>query len=375
MRLVEPTRGSVGAGPNLVVLGYPYLPSATTGRGIDRYLYYLLQGLSARGLPFRPVENGQFSTHLRQLVLGEPDIFTRVGRERGGLWHAVSPVGGRVAGLLGRAPLVTTVHDVVPFRLLDLHPARYRFLRFCIRVSCARSDRIICPFEFTRRYLVERLGVPSGKTAIVPLGVDPTSLEARPSSEPLFGPDPSDRMLFLGSWNPIERGGDVAVRAWAEVVRSRPGAQLLIAGTGPGILRLRQLAVELGVSELIRFVGFIPEGRLGDAFRSVTALLYPSRIGFSLSVMQAMHSGVPVVVADSLDMGEFVGTYGLVCPEGDPAATAASIVRLLEDSSLRRDLATRGRERIAQFPLDAMVDGTVAVYQQLGLEGPRTLRA
>jgi glycosyltransferase involved in cell wall biosynthesis len=352
---------------SLVVLGYPYLPSATTGRGIDRYLYYLTDGLERRRVAFRSVENGQFATHLRQLVWGEPDITARIGRVRGGLWHAASPVGGRIAGLLGRAPLVTTIHDVVPFRLLRLHPARYRFLRFCIRVSCARSTRLISPFEFTRRYLVDRLGVPERKTCVVPLGVDPSTLQAGATSEPLFGANPQRRVLFLGSWNPIERGGDLAVRAWTQVHRTLPDAQLFVSGTGAGIERLRALASELGISERVRFIGFIPEGRLGDAFRSVSAFLYPSRIGFSLSVMQAMHAGVPVVVSSSLDMGEFVGAGGLVCPEENPDALAAEVVRLLEDRPLQVELAQRGTERIRQFPLDAMVDGTLAVYHQLGL--------
>jgi 1,4-alpha-glucan branching enzyme len=356
-----------GAPRGLVVLGYPYLPSVTTGRGIDRYLAYLVGGLRARAVPFREVENGRFRSHLRQLALGEPDIVRRVGRVRGGIWHAASPVGGRVAGILGRDPLVTTVHDVVPFRLLHLHPARYRFLRFCIRMSCAKSVRIISPFEFTRRYLVEHVGVPAGKTRIVPLGVDPTSLAAAATSEPLFAGDPTRRVLFLGSWNPIERGGDIAVRAWAEVVRARPDAELLVSGTGPGIDRLRALAGSLGIAERVKFVGFVPEGRLGDAFRSVAVFLYPSRIGFSLSVMQAMHAGVPVVVASSLDMGEFVADFGAVCPEENPAEVAAALVHLLSDPGARRDLAARGQERIRQFPLDAMVDGTLEVYREIGL--------
>jgi glycosyltransferase involved in cell wall biosynthesis len=368
-QLSPPAMGAPGpaTGPNrLVLLGYPYTPAADTGRGIDHYLYYLAAGYRRRGVEFDVVENGRFADHINQLVWGEPQIYARVGRHRRGFWHAVSPVGGRVAAMLGRHPLVTTVHDVMPFYLRQRHPARYRFLRFCIEVACRGSDRVIVTFPSVRQFLVERLGIPESRISLVPVGVDPGILGVTRDDRPPPSVRPSETVLFLGSWNPIDRGGDLALRAMKELLRARPSARLLFSARGPQNDALRRLATELGIERSVSFVGFIPEEQLGATLRSAAAFVAPSRLGYTISVMHAMYAGVPVIVTDVRDQGYFVGDAGIVCPPDDPAALGDALARVLGDERLRSELAERGWFRVLQFSSERMVEETLRAYAEAG---------
>jgi len=353
----------------LVVLGYPYSSTQTTGRGIDRHLFNLQRGLRRRGIPFDSVDAGHYPNHALQLLLGEPKIHLRVAREKGDLWYAISPVGGRVAAVLGRRPLVTTIHDVIPFYNVARHPARYRFLRACIRICCRLSDRVTVQNDFTRRFLVDRLDVPDEKISLVRHAPDFAELG---DSAPPDALDASEghRLLFLGSWNPIDRGGDLAIRAMSEIVQQVPDASLLFAAHGPEVGTLRDLSQTLGITQAVRFVGFVPEPSLGKVIRSASVLLYPSRLGISYSMMMAMYCGTPVVTADYLGTGELVGDAGAVCPPDDPAALAAAVVRILSDDRVRRELARKGRDRIRAFSADTMVDQTVAAFRETGWSQP-----
>lgn len=349
--------------PKVTVLGYPYVPRPDTGRGIDRYLYYLAQGYDARKVPYETVENGAFANNIQQLLVGEPSILAKLLRRRSPLWHAVSPVGGRALAITGRTPFVTTIHDVMPFYLWSANPMRYTFLRWCITVSARRSSRIIVTFQFTKDYLVDHLDIPEEHVRVVPIGVDPEELGPLGETDAPVTRVEED-LLFLGSWNPWARGGDLVIRAMPKVLLEHPKARLWFAGKSAETKTMQRLARKLGVEGTVKFCGFLSEKELGEKLRSVGALVYPSRIGFSLSVMQAMHVGTPVVVNDWLDMPEFVGNSGIVVHRDSVEELASGIVRLLGDPSLSRALGERGRQRVREFSVERMIEGTLSVYAE-----------
>jgi len=352
-----------------VLLGYPYTPAPHTGRGIDEYLFLLAQGLQRRGVPFRFVEAGRPASDLQQMALGEPRILSRVARTRGGFWHAVSPVGARVAVTLGRRPLVTTVHDVMPFYMLNRHPARYRFLRFCIELTCRRSDHLIVPFPSVQQFLIDRLGVPEERVSLVPYGVDPAEAGLANVSSAPPNPPHSETVLFFGSWNPIDRGADLMLRAMGVLLRERPQARLGLSCKGPQTETVRRISRELGVDHAVDFLGFVPGPKLGETLRSAAAVVFPSRLSFNLLEMLAMHAGVPIVATDVRDQSYFVGDAGIICPAEDAETLGAQLGRLLADERLRFELVERGRARIRQFSTERMIEGTLQAYVAAGWAG------
>lgn len=354
--------------PKLILLGYPYSPGPHTGRGTDHYLHYLAEGYRRRNVPFSVLENGRFADTFQQLMVGEPWIFARVARLRRGCWHAVSPVGGRVAVIMGRHPLVSTVHDVMPFYMLNRHPARYRFLRLCVEITCRGSDHIIVSFPSVRTFLIDNLRVPEEKISLVPYGFDRSYLYPSPAADSMAPPDRTETVLFFGSWNPIDRGGDLTLRAMARVLRGRPHARLLLASIGPETEKLRRLARELGIEQSVSFIGFVPAEKLGEVFRSAVVAVFPSRLGFGIHEMHAMYAGVPLVVTEVRDQSYFVGDAGIICPPDDPEALGTQLERLLGDGQLQAELIRRGQRQVREFSSERMVEETLQVYARLGWE-------
>jgi glycosyltransferase involved in cell wall biosynthesis len=141
---------------------------------------------------------------------------------------------------------------------------------------------------------------------------------------------------------------------------------------GDGVLRPRILAraAELGVVERVEIVPWT--GDVPAELRRLDALALPSRTTrtwkeqFGRVLPEAMSCGVPVIGSSSGEIPNVIGDAGLVFPEGDVQALAATIRRLLDDPALRADLRRRGRARVlGRFTQAALAREYAAVYRTM----------
>jgi glycosyltransferase involved in cell wall biosynthesis len=122
---------------------------------------------------------------------------------------------------------------------------------------------------------------------------------------------------------------------------------LLVGGSGPEELRLRHLVDSLGLSEYVRFLGFVPEPEVGRYFSLADVFVFPSVLEtFGIVLAQAMAAGVPVVAAKSSAIPEVVrhGVTGLLSAPLDVEAMTQSIALLLRDEQLRTSLGKQARQ-------------------------------
>ncbi len=97
-------------------------------------------------------------------------------------------------------------------------------------------------------------------------------------------------------------------------------------------------------------------------------VLYSAWEGFGLAVVEAMASGLPVIVSDVPGVNEIIRSEddgGLVVPTENPKALADAIRRLIANPSLRNELGQRARERAKDFQLDAMIERYVSLYKKI----------
>jgi glycosyltransferase involved in cell wall biosynthesis len=201
-------------------------------------------------------------------------------------------------------------------------------------------------------------GLPSGSVTSVPNGVPDPGCRAVP---------PPDGPLVLGALARLEeeKGIDILIRALVDV----PGASLLLAGDGSRRDELSRLAEELGVARRVRFLGWV-ESPCALLTR-VQVLVTPSRTEtMTLAVLEAMHAGLPVVVADVGSLSEAVldGRTGFVVPPEDPQALAEACLRLT-DPVLRTRMGAAAQARAArEFSVETMAARYDAHYRSvLGL--------
>lgn len=162
-----------------------------------------------------------------------------------------------------------------------------------------------------------------------------------------------ESVLILGRMSRGERykGHDELLECWADVRSRIPRAQLVVAGTGDDLDRLRSKADALTVGDDVLFCGPISEGTKRELLRRVALFAMPSRgEGFGLVYLEAMRSGLPCVGSRHDAAGDVVahGETGLLVDRESPGALASAVVTLLDDADLRRRYGEAGRRRFEE---------------------------
>ena len=236
-------------------------------------------------------------------------------------------------------------------------------------------DRFVTVSEAIRRVLIED-GIAPGKIECVHSGIDVARVAEAPARTAEVRRElgvPEGHALVLNVAHLADHKGQrYLVAAAPEIVARRPATTIVIAGDGELRGELEAQARELGVADRVLFPGFRQD--VPQLLKAADVFVMPSHMeGLGTSVLDAMAAGVPVVGTEAGGMPEMIqdGVTGLLCPVRDPAALARATLRLLEDRELAGRLAGRAATLVRErFSREAMVAGTVAVYQRL-LAEPR----
>ena len=246
-------------------------------------------------------------------------------------------------------------HNITPARFFDGisdQLVRHSELgREQLRALARVSDLGIADSEFNRREL-EAVGF--ARTAVVPILTDPAALDVRP--DPAVAAELADErtsILVVGQILPQKAVLDV-VDAFARYRASDPTARLYLVGptamSGPYLPRVEERIRGLGVGDAVRLVGSVSVEQLAAYYRGATLLLSLSdHEGFNVPLLEAWRSGLPVVANDAGATAETLGDAGVLIQRKSPESVADALERVVRDESLRTDLITRGRARIAEF--------------------------
>lgn len=157
----------------------------------------------------------------------------------------------------------------------------------------------------------------------------------------------------------IERKGQHhLLQAFARLraISAEPMA-LVLVGTGDAEPQLRKLAVDLRVAEAVTFKGFVPREHMPRVYHEADVFVLPSQHeGMSIALLEAMASGLPVIVTDTGGTAELVtqGANGEIVPWADVPTLTAALQRLLNDAEHRRRLGEESRRRALAFGWPAL---------------------
>jgi glycosyltransferase involved in cell wall biosynthesis len=175
------------------------------------------------------------------------------------------------------------------------------------------------------------------------------------------------RVMFYGRHIPA-KGCDVLVRAVRHCQDEGVPVTARIAGDGPHRERSEALARDLGLSDVITFLGFQPEERLIAELQQADVVAAPTlqdEIG-QFVAFEAMACGCAVVASNIGALPEHLEGAGLLFPPGDDRALAKVLVTLARDRALLATVARRGRERVlANFDARAMNARYLELYSRL----------
>ena len=241
-------------------------------------------------------------------------------------------------------PVVATVHDLAVLRHPKFFTAWTRlYARTLLRRALTAASRVIAVSEFTKREVVELVGVPAERVRVVPNAVDERFVADGDAER-------GDYVLAVGTLEPRKN-----LLRLAEATR-RLGVELRVAGArGWG-------DVDVGGNG-VRWLGEVRDAELPRLYRGALCFAYPSLYeGFGIPVLEAMRCGVPVVTSAGTAMEEVAdGAAELVDPR-DVTSIAAGIERAI---ARREELRARGLERASAYTWRAAAEATVAVYREL----------
>lgn len=263
---------------------------------------------------------------------------------RGDRVHATTPLAPG-----GRTPLVTTIHDAVPWTHPELlTPRGVRWHRTIIGRQIHRAQSVVVPSLAVADDLAGIFPTVSDRLVVVPHGVTalPAPADAADRRRRLGLPD---RYVTAVATLEPRKGLDVLVRALAEPAAG--GMPLVVVGPGGwGGVDLHALARSAGLPPgRVVATGRVDDADLGAVLAGASALVAPSRSeGFGLPVLEAMAAGVPVVVSDAPALVELVGPAGLVVRREDVAALAEAVAAVA-DPAVAAGLATAGLARSAGY--------------------------
>lgn len=325
----------------------------------------------------------RYGTSVRYLSTNmSPGLYSRPLDEEIDIAHvsfdiAPAPLAGLRYHRKNGIPMVVTYHGDwapdfgSPLRRLGVSVAN----RLITEPILREADAIISP---TRIYIENSrfLGRYREKVVVIPNGIvldecrsDLTRDQARLR---LGLPREAFIILFFGFLTPY-KGPDVLLRAFKSLAARVPEALLVFAGTGTLYGSLQREATRMGLSDRVRFLGWVDDKEKPLVYRAADLFCLPSTRSsesFGIVNVEAMASGLPVVSTRIGGIPDVVHeeANGLLVEPHNPEALAAAILRIHGDPDLRRRLGEGALASVPQYSWTTIGRMTEEVYRRL-LEG------
>lgn len=265
---------------------------------------------------------------------------------------------------------VVTVHDLSVFRFPESHPADRvaEFERLFLR-SVERAAHIVTDTETVRRELTEMFAVSPSRVTSVPLGVS-EAFQPRKAKELVglskWGLRSGEYALCVSTLEPRKKISELLC-AWERLPAPLRERYPLVLAGGSGWRNddLRSQVERAVGAGWLKHLGFLEEAVLPLIYSGASLFIYPSIYeGFGLPPIEAMASGVPVIVSDRSCLPEVCGDAARHVDPDDLDGFTAAIEASLTDPAWRAGAVQRGLERAAQFTWRRCIDDTVAVYRR-----------
>lgn len=311
--------------------------------------------------PGQVIDSGISGEHRYRWAWGELFAVARwAKRLKVDLIHSPATLGP----MRSRVPVVLTIHDMLYFSHPQYMttPIYTEPVKWMERLASRNASWVLTDSQVSADEIVRYLGYPRDRLQVVHLAGTPLS-----GSVSTVARRP-DLIVAMGNRRP-HKNFDGLVRALAAVEEStRP--QLVITGSR-GDDPLRPLVDELGLGPWVQLRGWISADELESLAATATALAVPAFAeGFGLPILEAMGSGIPVLISDLPVFREVAGDAAVYFDPADDESIARAIARVVSDPELQRSLHEAGLRRAAEFSWSTAASQTLDGFRS-ALARPR----
>jgi glycosyltransferase involved in cell wall biosynthesis len=280
-------------------------------------------------------------------------------------------------------PYVVTVHDVLEYlersqgkSLLQL-TARFNLTRRVVH----NAARLFAVSEFTRGELETLFRLPAERVQVVHNAIDERFLcgHATEAEKQMIAARYQVNypfLLYAGRISPqknvvrIIEAFSVLKGELAKEERFEDLKLIIIGDDLSGHPDLRRTVVRGGVTNDVRFLGFVPIDVLRVFYDAAKIFVFPSLYeGFGLPPLEAMAHGTPVVTSNTSSLPEVVGEAAVLVNPDNVFEITRALRRVLLDQGLRDKMKERGYEQARRFSWEASVRRILEVYREIGVAG------
>ena len=283
-----------------------------------------------------------------------------------------------------RAPIVQMFHTLgaMKNRVARTASEAETDARIVAECDLMRSvARVVASTPRDREQMIDFCSASSKRIVIIPPGVDTNMFYPIPNARARewIGSYDDKTVLFVGRIDPV-KGLDTWFRAMKLVVDDDPSLRkrmcvCLIGGDldddldpDSELARLQTLKAELGIGDIVTFLGGRAQASLPFYYSAADAVVMPSRYeSFGLAALEAMACGTPVVASDVGGLSYLVrdGETGFLVPEGDEKIFAEKISLLLHNTELRNAMGERGIQEAQEYSWWNIGERMIELYQDV----------
>ncbi|OGJ62785.1 hypothetical protein A3C37_04685 [Candidatus Peribacteria bacterium RIFCSPHIGHO2_02_FULL_53_20] len=276
-------------------------------------------------------------------------------------------VAARSAKKAGK-PLVMGAQGTHGVRPLAYWPERW-LLKKCYKSASA----IAVPSQYTKKRILEETKEDCA-IDVIHNGVRFDRFQKSVDTLSVRNRYPGKKILLTvgGLWG--RKGHDLVLRALPEVLKKHPNVVYVVVGDGNARADLEALATDLGMRANVDFAGRKSGDELVAYFQACDIYVHTPKIvdqnkfeGFGIVYLEASACGKPIVATDAGGIRDAVldNETGLIVPDGDIAAIANRIIRLLDDEGLAKRLGERGRAYAKENDWSVIAKRFIGMYERV----------
>ena len=277
---------------------------------------------------------------------------------------AISPLDFRLPEICAELdlPLVATFHLPFDVKRRNLSSTTQQLTYQIYAPSLADYNQVII-FSNIQKELLNKLGVPNTRIAVIPNGVD--SDRYSPGSSNIKAELKADLLFLYQGRLAAEKNVEALIKAWRKA-RMPKGCKLAIVGTGPLLTGLKTF---YGADSSIVWMGYIAdEQRRIEILRGTDVFILPSLVeGLSLSLLEAMSCGVACIATDVGADGEVIENgAGIVLDSNKVTSQLCTLLPLFVDHpEMAKIIGIKARQRVLdRYTLVKNIDRLEVLYEQ-----------
>lgn len=260
---------------------------------------------------------------------------------------------------------VVTMHDLIFLKFPELYPFFDRKM-YAIKYlrSCKVADDIVAASEQTKRDLVELAGVKEEKITVVYQGCNAafkvSTTEQQRAEIRLKYQLPEQFILNVGAIE--ERKNQLLILKALQC--GKIDCPLVIVGrSGDYEKTLRTFIAEHNMEQQVKLLPNVPMADLPTLYQAASLFVYPSLFeGFGIPLLEALHSGLPVIAATGSCLEESGGEGSCYVSPYDAEELASAINKILSDRALQVSMQAKSAQHLLKFSDGEIARNLMQVY-------------